>query len=126
MRDPLPTFARLAVACACVLLSAAALGADSDQVDLLPGGIVCDRSEQVCYDQRGANVAETGRKFGEYAAQEVRKRLDKKNEWGTKKFTLSNGVKCNIGNRVCKKDEGEGERSKKITNHLFQAAPQPR
>lgn len=116
---------RLAFAGTLVLLSAAASGADSDQIDLLPGGVVCDRREQVCYDQRGANVAETSRKFGEYAAQDVRKRLDKKNEWGTKKFTLSNGVKCNVPNRVCKKDEGEGERSKKITKHLFQG-PQSR
>jgi len=55
--------------------------------------------------------------FRQYAAQDVQKRLGKKDDWGTKKFTLSNGVK----------EEGEGERSKKITKHLFQApAPQPR
>ena len=73
------------------------------------------------------NVERTRDMFGQYAAQEVQKRLGKKDDWGTKKFTLSNGVKCNIPNRKCVKDEGEGERSKKITKHLFQApAPQPR
>jgi uracil-DNA glycosylase len=93
----------------------------------MPGGVVCDKREQICYDQRGANAAQTRRMFGEYAGKDVQKRLDKKDDWGTKKFTLSNGVKCSIPNRTCKKDEGEGERSKKITKHLFEApVPQPR
>ena len=77
--------------------------------------------------QTALNVERTRDMFGQYAAQDVQKRLGKKDDWGTKKFTLSNGVKCNIPNRKCVKDEGEGERSKKITKHLFQApAPQPR
>ena len=112
---------------ALVFLAAGAARAQGDNIDLVPGGFVCDKREQVCYDQRGANASQTRRMFGEYAGKDVQKRLDKKDEWGTKKFTLSNGVKCSIPNRVCKKDEGDGERSKKITRHLFEApAPQPR
>ena len=96
-------------------------------VALLAAGAAHAQGDQVCYDQRGANVERTRDMFGQYAAQDVQKRLAKKNDWGTKKFTLSNGVKCNVPNRKCVKDEGEGERSKKITKHLFQApAPQPR
>ena len=112
---------------ALALLASGTARAQGDNIDLVPGGFVCDKREQVCYDQRGANVSQTRRMFGEYAGNEVQKRLDKKGDWGTKKFTLSNGVKCSIPNRACKKDEGEGERSKKITRHLFDApAPQPR
>ena len=92
---------------------------DDDKIDLVSGGFVCDRKDQVCYDGRGANVNMTRQKFGEYAAQDVQKKLNKKDEWGTKKFTLSNGVKCNVQNRVCKKENGEGDRAKKITNQLF-------
>ena len=96
---------------------------EGDKIDLVNGGYVCDRKDQVCYDQRGANVTMTRQKFGEYAASDVQKKLNKKDEWGTKKFTLSNGVKCNIPNRVCKKEGGEGDRAKKITNQLFNAPP---
>ena len=92
---------------------------EGDKIDFVNGGYVCDRKDQVCYDGRGANVNMTRQKFGEYAAQDVQKKLNKKDEWGTKKFTLSNGVKCNVPNRVCKKEHGEGERAKKITNQLF-------
>jgi hypothetical protein len=110
-----------------VILAAGAARAQGDNIDLVPGGFVCDKGDQICYDQGGANVSQTRRMFGEYAGKEVQKRLDKKNDWGTKKFTLSNGVKCSIPNRTCKKDEGEGERSKKITKHLFDGPmPQPR
>jgi hypothetical protein len=112
---------RILAACAVALFSAAAV-ADNDKIDLLPGGIVCDRGDQVCYDHSGANVEQTRRKFGEYAAADVQKKLGKKDGWGEKKFTLSNGVKCNTPNRVCKKEGGEGERAKKITNHLFNPA----
>jgi hypothetical protein len=104
-------------ACAVALLAAGAAHAQGDKVELVSGGVVCDKGDQVCYDQRGANVERTRDMFRQYAAQDVQKRLGKKDDWGTKKFTLSNGVK----------EEGEGERSKKITKHLFQApAPQPR
>ena len=92
---------------------------EGDKIDLVNGGYVCDRKDQVCYDGRGANVNMTRQKFGEYAADDVQKRLNKKGDWGTKKFTLSNGVKCNVQNRVCKKEHGEGERAKKITDQLF-------
>ena len=39
---------------------------------------------------------------------------------GHQEFTPGSGVKCNIPNRVCKHDLGEGDRAKKISNHLFQ------
>jgi hypothetical protein len=109
---------RLLAAVAVAAFSAGAL-ADNDKIDLLAGGILCDRGDQVCYDYSGANIEQTRRKFGEYAASDVKKKLKKSGEWGEKKFTLSNGVKCNTQNRVCKKDGGEGDRAKKITNHLF-------
>lgn len=100
---------------------------EGDRVDLLPGGYVCDRKDQVCYDSRGANVFKTREMFGDYAARDVQKRLNKRDEWGTRRFTLSNGVKCNVPNRACKKEEGEGERARKITRHLFGGQnPQPR
>jgi hypothetical protein len=110
---------------ALVLLAAGTARADNDKVDLMPGGMLCDRKDQVCYDQRGANVAETRKMFGEYAASDVQKRLGKHEGWGTKKFTLSNGVKCSVPNRSCRKEGGEGERAKKVQNHLF-SAPQAR
>ncbi|HEX7373443.1 MAG TPA: YcgJ family protein [Steroidobacteraceae bacterium] len=104
---------------ATTLAPALAQAIEDDKIDLVSGGYVCDRKDQVCYDQRGASVAMTRQKFGEYAARDVQKKLDKKGDWGTKKFTLSNGVKCNVQNRVCKKEQGEGDRAKKITSHLF-------
>jgi hypothetical protein len=112
---------RFLVACAAALLSTAAF-ADNDKIDLLSGGILCDRGDQICYDYSGANLEATKRKFGEYAAKDVERKLKKKGEWGQKKFTLSNDVKCNTQNRVCKKEGGDGERAKKITNHLFNPA----
>ena len=112
---------------ALALLAAGTIHAQGDKIELMSGGVVCDKGDQVCYEQRGANVQRTRDMFGQYAAQDVQKRLGKKDDWGTKKFTLSNGVKCSIPNRNCKKDEGEGERSKKITRHLFESPmPQPR
>lgn len=107
-----------------VLLATGAARADSNKIDLMPGGLVCDKKDQVCYDQRGANVAETRKMFGEYAASSVQKRLGKHEGWGTKKFTLSNGVKCSVPNRSCRKEGGEGERARKVQSHLFNA-PRP-
>jgi hypothetical protein len=104
---------------AAMLVGTAARATEGDKIDLVNGGYVCDRKDQVCYDGRGANVNMTRQMFGEYAAEDVQKKLNKKGDWGTKKFTLSNGVKCNVQNRVCKKEHGEGERAKKITDHLF-------
>lgn len=101
------------------LLLASAAYAVSDKIELMPGGVICDKGDQVCYDQSGANVARTRQMFGQYAADAVQKKLNKKDEWGTKRFTLSNGAKCSVPNRVCKHDRGEGERAKKITKHLF-------
>lgn len=118
---------RLILAGLAAVLAASAAHAVNDKIELMPGGVICDKGDQVCYDQHGASVQKTREMFGQYAADAVQKKLGKKDDWGTKKFTLSNGVKCNIPNRKCVKDEGEGERSKKITKHLFQAsAPQPR
>ena len=109
------------------LLVASATHAVNDKIELMPGGVVCDKGDQVCYDQRGANVSKTREMFGQYAADTVQKKLGKKDEWGTKKFNLSNGAKCSIPNRVCKHDQGEGERAKKITKHLFESpVPAPR
>ena len=118
---------KLIGACAAALLVAGAAHALGDKIELMAGGVVRDKGDQVCYDQRGADVERTREMFGQYAAQDVQKRLGKKDDWGTRKFTLSNGVKCNIPNRKCVKEEGEGERSRKITRHLFQTpAPQAR
>jgi hypothetical protein len=111
------------LACAAALLTVPAAHAVNDKLELMPGGVVCDKGDQVCYDQRGANVQKTREMFGQYAAQDVQKKLDKKDEWGTRKFTLSNGAKCSISNRVCKHEQGEGERAKKITKHLFESPP---
>ena len=111
----------LAAAGTIAMLATAVASADNNKIQLLSGGVVCDKGDQVCYDQRGANVERTRQMFGQYAAEAVQKKLRKNDEWGTKKFTLSNGVKCSIPNRVCKHDQGEGDRAKKITNHLFQA-----
>jgi hypothetical protein len=109
------------------LLAASAAHAVNDKIELMPGGVICDKGDQVCYDQRGASVPKTREMFGQYAADAVQKKLDKKDEWGTKKFTLSNGARCSIPNRVCKHEQGEGERAKKITRHLFEApVPAPR
>ena len=103
---------RLILAGLAAVLAASTAHAVNDKIELMPGGVICDKGDQVCYDQRGANV---------------QKKLGKKDDWGTKKFTLSNGAKCSIPNRVCKHDQGEGERAKKITKHLFQSpAPEPR
>jgi len=104
---------------AATLGGTAARATDGDKIDLVSGGYVCDRKDQICYDGRGASVSMTRQKFGEYAAKDVEKKLNKKDEWGTKKFTLSNGVKCNVQNRVCKKENGEGDRARKITDQLF-------
>ena len=53
--------------------------------------------------------------------------LEIRRQSGANTIAVIEGVKCNIPNRKCVKDEGEGERSKKITKHLFQAPPpQPR
>ena len=115
---------RLFLAGVAALLAASAAHAVNDKIELMPGGVICDKGDQVCYDQRGANVQRTREMFGQYAADAVQKKLNKKDEWGVKKFTLSNGAKCSIPNRVCKHEQGEGERAKKITNHLF-AVPAP-
>jgi Fels-1 Prophage Protein-like len=106
---------------ACASFAAAAVSAD-EQITLEQGGFVCDKKDQVCYDGRGANVKKTEEMFGRYAGESVSKKLGKDDGWGTKKFTLSNAVKCNIENRICKKENGEGERSKKLTDQLFGTA----
>lgn len=78
--NPRPILAGLAA-----LLATSAAHAVNDKIELMPGGVICDRGDQVCYDQRGANVERTRDMFGQYAAQEVQKRLGKKDDWGTRK-----------------------------------------
>ena len=72
---------------------------------------------------KGYQISQYDRPFSEHGWVEIptseRDELGHPTEWGTKKFTLSNGVKCNVQNRVCKKENGEGERAKKITDQLF-------
>ena len=65
----------LVTAGALTLLASGTALAQGDKIDLMPGGVVCDKAEQICYDQRGANAPETRRMFGEYAGQEVQKHL---------------------------------------------------
>lgn len=118
---------RLILAGLAAMLAATATHAVTDKIELMPGGVICDKGDQVCYDQRGASVPKTREMFGQYAADAVQKKLDKKDGWGSKKFTLSNGARCSIPNRVCKHEQGEGERAKKITRHLFESsAPVPK
>lgn len=109
----------LLAAAAAVLIAPTLASAGGDKIDLVAGGFVCDQRDQFCYDQRGANVAKTRQMFGQYAAEIMQRKLDKKDEWGTRKFTLSNGVRCSVVNRACKHDHGDGDRAKKITKHLF-------
>lgn len=47
---------RLILASLSAVLPASAAHAVNDKIELMPGGVVCDKGDQICYDQRGANV----------------------------------------------------------------------
>ena len=65
---------RLILAGLAAVLAASAAHAVNDKIELMPGGVICDKGDQVCYDQRGANVPKTREMFGQYAAERLGQR----------------------------------------------------
>lgn len=81
-------------------------------------GLVCDRTQQLCYDRDGISLPATAQNFGRYGEDQAR-RLIRKGERG-RTFLLSNGVACDVTVRTCWDDGWERKNlSKAMTRHLF-------
>lgn len=87
-------------------------------IDTSQPGVVCDASEQLCYDREGLALPATRRAFGRYGEDKAR-RLIERGERG-RTFLLSNGSACDVKARTCW-DDGWKRRnvSTNLSRHLF-------
>jgi hypothetical protein len=83
-------------------------------------GVLCDR--YLCADEKGVSQGLTKKYLGERAAT----RLFSQGEFDVKQFTFSNGVFCDVTDRLCRENRyfgTDGKRSgavsKKYTAILF-------
>jgi len=87
-------------------------------------GVVCDGTNQLCYDRNGLSLALTRTYFGQYA-----ERIAKQN-FGLRlpqhRFELSNGVICQTVQQSCwRVKHGQRVQAGRIRNQLFAQGPTP-
>ena len=95
-----------------------------NSITLPTAGVVCDGTNQLCYDRSGLSLALTGRYFGQYAERTARQ------SFGTRlplrRFELSNGVVCQTEQANCwRQENGQRVRAGRISEQLFGYQPQP-
>lgn len=99
-------------------LALLASGRPARAVDLRGDGVVCDGRERVCYDDRGASLSETRRRYGREAERELVRRLSGRPP--LREVLFSSGELCDFQQRQCW-DDGWRRRnaSNRLTRHLF-------
>lgn len=93
-------------------------GEPAGAVELRSGGIVCDPEQKACYDRRGPDLNETGRRYGARAERDLRRRVT---GWPPQReIVFSSGELCDLREQQCW-DDGWRRRnvSNRLTKHLF-------
>ena len=65
-------------------------------------GSLCDRANQLCFDQQGLSLGITRDVFGRYAEKNALRNLN--GQAPPRQFLLSNGVACDVNVRLCWED----------------------
>ena len=98
--------------------------AGQSTITLPAAGVVCDGTNQLCYDSNGLSLALTGTYFGQYARQTAQQNFGSR--LPLRRFELSNGVFCQIDRQSCWRIEnGQRVTAGRISNQLFGNAPAP-
>lgn len=108
----------------------------ADQAEALPNpaaqstitmpaaGVVCDGTNQLCYDRNGLSLSLTGTYFGQYARQVAQQNFGSR--LPLRRFELSNGVFCQTDQASCwRQENGQRARAGRISEQLFGYQPQP-
>lgn len=114
-----PTWGRSLLPLLASLLATATLPAvAASRVDLVAPNLLCDNTQQVCYDAQGPSLSQTRRSFGERAERNLLRNLSGRPPMTS--FTLSSGVLCDLRERTCWDDGSRRTNiSNRLTKHLF-------
>ena len=98
--------------------------AGASSITLPEPGVVCDGTNQLCYDRNGLSLPITGRYFGQYAERVAQQNFGYR--LPLRRFELSNGVFCQTDQAVCwRQENGQRVRAGRIAEQLFGFQPQP-
>ncbi len=98
--------------------------AGQSTITMPAAGVVCDGTNQLCYDRNGLSLSLTGMYFGQYAQQTAQQNFGSR--LPLRRFELSNGVFCQSDRQSCwRMDNGQRVPAGRITSQLFGNAPAP-
>ncbi|MFZ0408576.1 MAG: YcgJ family protein [Cyanobium sp.] len=81
-------------------------------------GVVCDKSQRICYDSQGASVSQTRRTYGEKAERDLLRQISGRPP--VQDFQFSGGEVCSINRRTCWDDGWQRLNvSNRLTRQLF-------
>ncbi len=87
-------------------------------------GVVCDGTNQLCYDRNGLSLALTRTYFGQYAERIAQQNFGSR--LPLQRFELSNGVICQTDRQSCwRLENGQRVQAGRISNQLFAQVPTP-
>ena len=81
-------------------------------------GIVCDKASDFCADSQGISLGLTKEYLGQEAADSIGDMIER-DQMDTVKYTMSNGVYCDAGERKCYKGSSREELDSYYTNWLY-------
>ncbi|MEA5424509.1 hypothetical protein VB716_09025 [Synechococcus sp. CCY9201] len=87
--------------------------ADTKTLDLSRNGFVCDRSQKICYNSRGASTEATRNEFGSKAERDLVNRLSGKPR--QEEIRFSTGAECDLRQQICWED---GRKRKNVSQQL--------
>jgi len=73
--------------------------AGQSTITMPAAGVVCDGTNQICYDRDGLSLQLTGTYFGQYARQTAQQNFGSR--LPLRRFELSNGVFCQSDRQSC-------------------------
>lgn len=87
-------------------------------------GVVCDKPAKFCSDEQGISMGITSMYLGEASAKSLLEMINSvgSDNFDTRTFVLSNGVKCDISKKVCTKSKFDEAVDVKTTGWLFGTA----
>jgi hypothetical protein len=103
------------------MLGAMALPLPGWALDLPRAGVICDASQQICYDLQGPSLAQTRREFGRGAEQELLRSISGRPP--AREIRFSSGEICDLRRQICWDDGTRRENiSRRLTRQLFPTA----
>ena len=115
-----------AVICVAAADQAGALPNPANQstITMPAAGVVCDGSNQLCYDSNGLSLPLTRTYFGQYAERTAQQNFASR--LPLRRFELSNGVFCQTDRQSCWRIENRQRvQAGRISNQLFAQTPNP-